>query len=250
MSSGSSVTNTAGTITSTVWANPTAGQSLVRWTGVGGGGTKTVGHGLGRAPAFIMAKDTSGGGTNWVAWHKSFPDSRTLQIISGSEGNQSISNYWGSAIPSSTVFGVEPSGTYDSNQNGRTMMALVFAEIEGYSKFGSYTYNNSTNGNFIYTGFKPAFILIKNTNNAEKWYIVDNARNNFNGGQTAFLQASTTNSESTCNGQATDSQIDILSNGFKLRDLGSVSAGEVTFETRPYLYAAFAEVPQDLANAR
>ena len=249
MSSGTSANNTAGTISSTVWANPTAGQSLVRWTGVGGGGTKTVGHGLGATPAFIIVKDISGGGTNWVSWHKSYPNNNTLGVISGTEGASTISNYWG-ASHSSTIFGVEPSGAYDSNQQGRTMMGLVFAEVEGYSKFGSYTYNNSTDGNFIYTGFKPAFILIKNTDAPEQWYVVDSARNTYNGGQTAFLQMSTVNAESSCNSQATDSRIDIVSNGFKLRDVGGVGSGEVTFGTRSYLYAAFAEAPFDLANAR
>lgn len=251
MSSGSSVTNTSGTITSTVWANPTAGQSLIRWTGAGGGGTKSIGHGLNAAPGLVIAKDTSGGGTNWVLWHKAFPNSSTTQVLSGAMANiTELTNYWGSSIPSSSVIYLDATGGYDCNQSGRTMMALAFAEVEGYSKFGSYTYNNSTDGNFIYTGFKPAFILIKNTDNAEQWYILDNTRNTFNGGQTAFLQASTTNAESTCNGQATDTQIDIVSNGFKLRDLGGVGSGELTFGTRPYIYAAFAEVPFDFATAR
>lgn len=251
MSSGVSVSNTQGTINSTVWANPTAGQSLIAWTGAGGGGTKSIGHGLSAAPGLVIVKDTSGGGTNWVVWHKSFASSSIVQVLSGAMANiTDLSNYWGSSIPSSSVIYLDSSGSYDCNQNGRSMMALAFTEVEGYSKFGSYVYTNSTDGNFVYTGFKPAFILIKNTDNSEGWYVVDGARNSFNGGQTAFMKASSAVSESTSNSSATDSQIDLLSNGFKLRDLGSAGAGEVTFGTRNYIYAAFAESPFTYSNSK
>ena len=248
MSSGNAVSNTDGTITSTVWANPTAGQSLVAWTGVGGGGTKTVGHGLGKTPSFIMVKDYSNGGTNWVVWSKYFDSTSVLQILSGAASNGSISNYWGSSLPTSTVFGVEPSGSYDSNQGGHSMMAVVFADVPGYSKSGQYKANNSTDNTYVYTGFKPAFVLIKNTDNAENWYIFDNARNTYNSNSISLQRASATGSDSAANTQATGTYIDFTSSGFKIRD-SSPSTGELSYINRNYIYIAFAERPWQFGNA-
>ena len=233
---GAGVSNTDGSITSTVSANPTAGFSIVTWTGTGA--AATVGHGLGVAPAMIIWKYRNAV-SNWAVGHNrlnngSSPWSYWVQLETAA-ANAASAGPFNNTAPTSTQFTV---GSF--NANGVNLVAYCFAEVEGYSKFGSYTGNGSTDGTFVYLGFRPAFVMIKRTNSTGAWTMVDTARNPFNVvdkqlyANYAFAEAGASNT------------IDGLSNGFKLRDLGSAfnaSGGN-------YIYMAFAENPFRNALAR
>ena len=230
---GSTVTNTAGTITSTVSANTTAGFSIVTYTGTGA--NATVGHGLGVAPGMVILKDR-GSVNSWYVWHSSLTGSQCL-LLNLTNAVASSSTFWNSTIPSSTVFSL---GTDSGpNRSTGTYVAYCFAAVAGYSAFGSYNGNGSTDGPFVYLGFRPAFVLWKRSNGAESWWINDTDRLGYNGDNRAlFPNASST--ENTAN------NIDILSNGFKIRGSG----GEVNASGGTYIYACFAESPFQFANAR
>jgi hypothetical protein len=230
---GSGVTNTDGSITSTVSANTDAGISIV--TGdFSASGTDTVGHGLGVAPDMIILKNRSLD-YNWLIWHNSFTVSEYLAFTAGSKGT--YSNLWGSSLPSSTVFGFS-GGVY----NGDTFVAYCFAEKEGFSKIGSYTGNGSTDGPYIYCGFRPAFIMTKRTDTSGYWWeIVDTAREPYNPSDQT-LYANVSDSEYT----SSVYDKDLLSNGFKIRGTNgghNASGGS-------YIFMAFAEQPFRYSNAR
>jgi hypothetical protein len=223
--SGSS--NTAGSITATVAANTTAGFSVGKTTGTLSSGTITVGHGMGVAPSMILWKRTDGV-SNWQVYHKSTGVNLTQLNTTGAV--TSGTNYWGT--PTSTTFTVE-SPLYGAAE---TYVFYAFAEIKGYSKFGSYTGNGSANGTFIYTGFKPAFIMIKRTDTIEEWQLTDAKRNVTNGANNASLKANSSAAETV---NSTWTLVDLLSNGFKQRytdSLMNASGGT-------YIYMAFAENP-------
>jgi hypothetical protein len=221
------VSNTSGTITSTVSANTTAGFSIATYTGNGVSGA-TVGHGLGVAPKLQMIKKRDGT-ADWAVVG-SFSPLGTLKRIplngTGAVGNPSDIY---PTLPTSTVF--SPGNSGDTNGNGSTYVAYSFAEIKGYSKFGSYTGNGAADGTFVYTGFKPAFIITKITSGVDNWIMYDNKRNTFNPEDLYLLP----------NGdfaEATFTQYDFVSNGFKFRTSGSQNASGATF-----IYMAFAENP-------
>jgi hypothetical protein len=232
---GTTSSNTSGTITSTVSVNATAGFSIVTYTGTGS--TSTVGHGLGVAPKMLITKrrNTTGDwsiynsnlGANKVIWL----NQTTASTTDGSPG------HWNNTAPTSSVFTV---GTdTDVNASSSTYVAYCWAEIAGFSKFGSYTGNGSADGPFVYTGFRPKFIIIKCTSNADSWYMLDTSRSTYNAtNQRLFANASSAESS----GDA----MDILSNGFKNRSsttLNNLNGGT-------YIYMAFAENPFKNANAR
>lgn len=236
-------TNTAGSITSNVSVNSAAGFSIVKYNA--SASPATIGHGLPSAPHFIIIRGGYDSQTyNFDVYHKDLGPTKRLLLNSTSVA-ETTSGPWNNTAPTSTVIN-QGNAWYAGGVNN---IAYCWTEVPGFSRFGSYIYNNNTDGNYIYLGFKPAIILIKNTDNTEQWYIVDNARNTINGNQTAFLQMGT-NTESASNSQATDSRIDFLSNGFKLRDLNSVASGEVTFGSRNYIYAAWAESPFKYSNSK
>jgi len=244
-SNATAVTNTAGSITSTVSANTTAGFSIVTYTGNGTGGA-TVGHGLGVAPSMIIVKrrDNGSGGTNWFVYNKYLNNGTTPEqfylILQSTNGQGGASNVWNDTAPTSTVFSVGTS--VETNGSGGTLVAYCWSEIAGFSKFGSYTGNGSTDGTFVYTGFRPRFVLVKESSSAgNNWVIYDTARDTFNE-CSKILYPNASNAEfdgSTVN-------LDILSNGFKPRDNwgGNNSSGST------YIYMAFAESPFKYANAR
>jgi hypothetical protein len=236
---GAAVTNTSGSISSQVSANPSAGFSVVTWT-VPASGAYTVGHGLGIAPSMIIMKDKTNGTTSWITYHKSISTTTALYLILNSTGGTASSaGIWGSALPTSTVFGNTVAvGTLATD----AVVAYCFSEIAGFSKFGSYTGNNSaTDGTFVYLGFKPRFLIIKSTSAGTSWVMVDSSRNTYNLSDTS-LYSESANSESTI---GTVNDIDFLSNGFKLRNnTGFVNASQT------YIYAAFAENPFKNALAR
>jgi hypothetical protein len=230
---GTNTTNTSGTITSTVSVNASAGFSVVTYTGTGT--NQTVGHGLGVAPAMIIAKSRNST-ANWITYHQSTGKDAYMNLNT-TNASASLSNYWGTSVNSST-FGFL-SNAYD-NGNGN-MVAYCWSEIAGFSQFGKYTGNGSTDGPFVYTGFRPKFVLIKCTNLAGSfWVLQDTTRNPYNVMNSVLYP----NSNSA---EATTTNIDALSNGFKLRTINSDynNSGSDT-----YIYMAFAENPFKNALAR
>ncbi len=238
---GTGVTNTAGSITSTVSANTTAGFSIVTYTGTGS--NATVGHGLGVAPSMVIVKNR-GGSYSWLVYHKfmatSSPATWYMSLNSTAAASNG-SNVWIND-PTSTVFTV--SGSFpEVNGSANTYVAYCFTPIAGYSAFGSYTGNGSTDGPFVFTGFRPRFILVKRTDTSGlNWRITDTSRSTYNK-TIGMLEPSSSAAEYTDSG---NQDFDIVSNGFKIRnDAIGVNASGGT-----YIYACFAEVPYKFSNAR
>jgi hypothetical protein len=232
---GSTVTNTSGTISAQVRANATAGFSVVTYTGTGA--NATVGHGLGVAPKMLIVKKRSSAtSSNWMVWHISIGTGFVLNLNStGAAG----STYWNNTAPTSTVFSLDSNANYNSNTD--TFVAYCFAEVAGYSAFGSYTGNGSADGPFVYLGFRPRWVMVKNTTNsagATNWVMQDSSRNGFNPNKTIYANASSAEDSSA--------YFDILSNGFKVRD----TFRDANTSGDTYIYACFAENPFKYANAR
>jgi hypothetical protein len=225
---GTAVTNTAGSITSTVSANTAAGFSIATYTGVTNG---TVGHGLGVAPSMIVVK--SRGAQNWFIYHTGLGNTQYMTFSTDSATTNSGS--WNNTSPTSSVF---TSGSYFSTNS---MVAYCWAEVPGYSRFGSYTGNGSADGPFIYCGFRPKYVLIKRTDSnaaGPDWYVFDAARNTYNDGAFTNMYINTSNVEST------GWPIDFVSNGFKIRYAGATNYAGL------HIFAAFAESPFKYARAR
>ena len=230
---GSTSSNTDGSITSTVQANQDAGFSIITYTGTGGG--ETFGHGLGVAPDMWIVKRRSSTGS----WAVGFNDADILGgtskylILQGTGATSTYSNFWGSSPASSTVMRIAGDATIGGS--GSTYVAYAFAAKQGYSKFGKYIGNGSTDGTFVYTGFKPAFILFKKSSDSgDNWMMYDHKRPGFN----VTDEALHPNSDAVEYDNA-NANLDILSNGFKLRS----TFGWVNQNTHTYIYMAFAENP-------
>ncbi len=232
------VSNTDGSITSSVSANTKAGFSIVSFA-VPASGTFTIGHGLGTKPAMIITKGRDSA-DNWVVYHKSIStDENTYILLNKSDSSNTATDIWGTAQPTTTVMGMKAGTTLIANQEA---IAYCFAEVEGYSKFGSYTGNGSTDGTFIYTGFRPSLVMIKDTSTSNRnWNILDSTRSPSNLANT-YLNADTNGAE------ATFTYLDFTSNGIKLRN--SSSGNSFNYLNDTYLYMAFAEMPFKYANAR
>lgn len=236
---GAGVSNTDGSITSTVSANQIAGFSIVTYTGTGA--NATVGHGLGVAPKLVIVKQRSSGTTeNWATWHTSIANTEYL-LLNGTAAKAAGATYWNSASPTASVFSVGTSN--DTNENTKEYVAYCFAEISGYSKFGSYTGNGSTDGPFMWCGFRPKYVLVKRTDSTGSWELYDAARGSKNPMGTTDLQADTAGAE---NASTISTGLDFLSNGFKGRDTTSY----LNASSGTYIFAAFAEAPFKFANAR
>ena len=233
------VSNTDGSITSSVSANTEAGFSIVSYTGTGS--AATIGHGLSQAPDMIIAKRRSGT-DDWVCYHSALTSAKDkYMVLNKTNAEGTVSNFWGTSTPDSSVFGAL--GGYAHNKSGSDFIAYCFHSVEGYSKIGSYTgNNNSSNGTFVYTGFRPSFVLTKKSNGTSNWNIIDNHRPNENNPANNGLLANSNLSES---GLGTSHPTDLLSNGFKFYNTEGGFNGSAT-----YLYMAFAEMPQKYANAR
>jgi len=225
------VSNTAGSITSTVSANSTAGFSVVGYTGNATAGA-TIGHGLGVVPRMIILKRRTGSAEDWYVYHGSLANTEVLRLnLTNAKATRADFN---NTTPTSTVFTIN--STDNVNASGSTFIAYCFAAIKGYSAFGSYTGNGSSNGTFIYTGFKPAYVMVKASSTTGQWAICDNKRGaaNILGNNGEFLFAE--NSDATNSAPA---NWDFLSNGFKARaDYAAHNTSGVT-----YIYMAFAENP-------
>jgi hypothetical protein len=232
---GAGVTNTAGSITSTVSANTTSGFSIVTYTGTGS--NATVGHGLGVAPDMVIVKGRNTINLDWVVYHRSLTSASYALFLNATNAQTLGTTYWNATAPTSTVFSVGADN--NTNKSATTYVAYCFDSIAGFSAFGSYTGNGSTDGPFIYTGFRPRFILWKRSDGAESWWINDTSRLGYNGANRALFP-NASSAENTAN------NIDILSNGFKIRGSG----GEVNASGGTYIYACFAENPFKNALAR
>jgi hypothetical protein len=231
---GSGSTNTAGSITSTVSANTTSGFSIVTLT-TQASGTATVGHGLGVAPSMYIFK-TRVLGESWYTYHTSLGASNFI-TLNGTGGSTSGPNVWNSTAPTSSVFSLGTSwvGSY-------TAVVYCFAEVAGYSKFGSYTGNGSADGPFIFTGFKPAFVLIKSSTVASaSWRLWDAKRSTYN-----VVNSSLFPNLSNAEVSTADYAIDFLSNGIKIR---AADDGQ-NYSGGTFIYAAFAENPFKYSLAR
>jgi len=226
------VTNTSGSITSTVSANTTAGFSIVTYAST----TGTVGHGLGVVPSVIIMK-----GRNvtdqWAVYHISTGNTIAIPLNTTGAGDVN-SAFWNNTTPTSTVFS---QGSWDSGYN---KVAYCFAPVAGYSAFGSYTGNGSADGTFVYLGFRPAFVMVKRTDSAQDWFIWDSSRIGYNMNN-YLLFANSTQAEYT----STESQVDLLSNGFKLRAAAPPANGS-NASGGTYIYMAFASNPFKTSLAR
>jgi hypothetical protein len=225
---GTTATNNDGSITSTVQANQTAGFSIVQYTGTGS--NATVGHGLSSAPEWILFKNLDNASEGWSTYHTSLTSAAYILTLNNSNAQASSATDFNSTAPTSTVFSVGTNAR--TNNSSQDIVAYCWHSVPGFSKFGKYTGNGSTDGPFVYTGFKPAWIMIKQTNSTGSWIISDNKRNIFNPID-KLLRGEGTNTESTF------TSYDMLSNGFKQRntDTGFNGSGST------YIYMAFAEHP-------
>ena len=235
LANGAGSLNEVGDINSTVSVNTTSGFSIVSYTS-NGSASQTVGHGLGVAPNVIISKNrTDGGATygNWVVYHSSLATANDKKILLNSTAASSTTNEWGDTDPTSTVYSVHTSGDGATNHSSDNIVSYCFAEKQGYSKFGSYTGNGNADGTFVYTGFKPAFVMVKQTT-VRYWAMFDNKRDGFNPtNRPLFPNAADQESDSV------NYYYDILSNGFKWRTNTTImneSGGS-------YIYMAFAENP-------
>ncbi len=224
----STVSNTQGSITSSVRANASAGFSVVT-VSPGSSTQVTIGHGLGVAPGFIIMKQRNSAGS-WHVWHSSFTTSEYL-FLNSTAAKATSTNLWGTSLPTSTVFGF--------NIAAGDWVGYCWAPVAGYSSFGSYTGNGSADGPFVFTGHRPRWIMIKRTDATQNWYIFDAVRNTYNAAG-LILEANLSDAEFNY------PQLDILSNGFKLRgtDAGWNASGGT------YIYMALAESPFQYARAR
>jgi hypothetical protein len=223
---GTGVSNTDGSITSTVSASTTSGFSIIQYTGNGSSGA-TIGHGLGVVPKVVIVKLTSGSGYDWGVYHASLGNTKNMRL-NLTDSVATSTAFWNDTTPSSSLVTLGNNATV--NGSGSTYIAYCFAEKKGYSKFGSYTGNGNADGTFVYTGFKPAFVLFKPSSAIENWQIHDNKRPSYN--PCDNIAPNNSSAEAT-----TNDFVDLVSNGFKLRS-ATYSASGVT-----YIYMAFAENP-------
>jgi len=237
---GSGVSNTDGSITSTVSANTESGFSIVSYTGTGTAGD-TVGHGLGVSPSMFIVKNRDSGTTPWLVWHKDLATPATQWLKLDTTDSVFTNGDAFGAAPTSSVITV---GSFSStNGSGNELICYAFHSVEGFSKFGSYDddvtgsdYENTSP--FVYTGFRPAFVMIKGTSSGREWVMYDNKRTPDNG---VYLRANTSAAEQT---DATNHDISFNANGFKIRG----GSGDINTTNESYIYMAFADQPLKYAN--
>ena len=225
---------TGGTITPTAYSiNTTSGFGAYAYTGNGTSGA-TISHGLGAAPKFMIIKCLDTAGTDWVSWISPMAVNEYL-YLNGTASKTSDTAFMNSVLPSSTLITLGDKGNV--NANTKTFIVYAWAEKKGYSSFGEYTGNGNANGPFLYTGFRPAFLILRRTDSGGDWFCWDNKRGTYNV-NTPCLAPNAVTAE-TSNGIP-----DFLSNGFKLRDTNvdaNASGGT-------YVYMAFAEFPLVSSN--
>jgi hypothetical protein len=233
---GAGSSNTAGTITSTVSANTTSGFSIVTFTAPASG-QFTVGHGLGVAPAFVTVKNRVAALTSWWTYHSALGINNVDYVaLDLTNAEASFSTMWGSGGMTSSTCGFTVAGSTYANHNH---VAYCFAPVAGYSAFGSYTGNGSSDGPFVYLGFRPEFVFWKNASTTGDWQMKDATRSTYNV-TSANLYANLSNAENSAG------DVDFLSNGFKIRSAGT----DVNGSGNTIIYAAFAENPFKYSLAR
>jgi hypothetical protein len=234
---GSGSANTVGDLDSTVSVNADAGISIVSWEATGS--AASIGHGLGSTPDMFIVKNRDAS-DHWRVWHTS---------LTGAAGHLDLNRTNAEAAGGSTIFPSAPSSTVINvstdqsvGHSGHDMIAYCFKSVDGYSKMGTYTGNGDADGTFVYTGFKPAYVMIKAASRADKWKIQDSTRNTYN------PVTETLSAESSAATDSGDSSkwADFLSNGFKPRGTG----GQFNYTDATYIYLAFAETPFKYSNAR
>lgn len=238
---GTAVTNTAGSISSQVSANPTAGISVVTYTGTGT--AATIGHGLGIAPKVVIIKSRSDSSTSWIVYHSSISPSN-LVTLQTTGAQQALPLYFNSTATTSTVFSIGSAANSgsDLNVNTKNYVAYCFAEVAGFSKFDSYIGNGSADGPFVYCGFRPRYVCVKQTSGGGgSWELYDTERNTYNVAN-LLLEPNSSGAETTASGYV----LDFLSNGFKLRGTGS----GINTSSATYIFMAFAESPFNYSRAR
>ena len=227
---GTASSNTDGSITTSVSANSTTGFSIATYTGNKTSGV-TIGHGLGAVPSMVIVKNRTAGTDGWLVFHKDIGNTKFL-YFSQTNAALTSSQAWNNTTPDSSVVTLGNSDLV--NGSGENLVAYIFAEKKAFSKIGSYTGNGNANGTFVFTGFRPAWVMMKRTDSTNDWFIYDNTRNPFN--ETNLrISANSNSAEST----QTTNQIDLLANGFKCR--GSAAATNTSGGT--YIFMAFAESP-------
>ena len=232
--------NFAGSRQATTKVNTTSGFSIISWTGTGS--AFTLGHGLGVAPkTYIVKARTGSSGCDWYVYHKEIAATHNLRLNNTSASGAS-SDLFNNTEPTSTVLSIGDSSCI--NENNGTYITYAFSEVAGYSKFGSYTGNGSSDGTFVFTGFRPAWVMIKRTSGTQNWRLFDNKRNPFNDVD-LNLQANTSGAEFESSAY---NALDFLSNGFKL--VGTNADEGTNQNGQTYIYLAFAESPFKNARAR
>ena len=229
-----------GSIDSDIQANTTAGFSIVQYETNSGtsGSAQTVAHGLSAAPTFMILKSRDQAGTGWMVY---YGDNTDYVLLNSDGATVDGASTWNDTSPTSTVFSIGTNGGDTNNTNGGSMIAYIFHDVEGYSKFGSYVGNGNADGTFIHLGFRPAWIMVKLTSGSgENWHMFDNKRATFNV-MKARLIADGSSAENS-----NDSILDFTSNGFKFRENNAGWNGS----GNTYIYMAFAEAPFKYANAR
>jgi len=215
--------------------NTSSGFSIISWTGTGS--AFTLGHGLGVAPkAYIVKARTGSSGCDWFVYHKEIGATHNLRL-NNTSASSAASDLFNNTEPTSSVLSIGDSSCI--NENNGTYITYAFSEVAGYSKFGSYTGNSSSDGTFVFTGFRPAWLMVKRASHADNWMVHDSKRDPHNLVRN-FLLIDTPNAE------AADDSCDFLSNGFKWR----INSGLRNQSGKTYIYLAFAESPFKNARAR
>jgi hypothetical protein len=230
---GTAVSNTDGSITSSVSVNTEAGFSIVTYTAPASPSTvETVGHGLGAVPGMMIWKNRTDA-TDWYVWHKDLAANNNLKLNStAAQTNDGV------------IVGDPPASPSHFNTLGalhtanKDYVAYCWAEVEGFSAFGKYTGNGSADGPFVYCGFRPAYILTKRSDGGGEWYIVDNKRSPYNPTTSATLEADDASIEGAAG--ANSGKYDFLSNGLKVR---ATNGSDFNGSGVTMLFAAFAEYP-------
>ena len=225
---GSASNNTNGTTTTSVSVNTTAGFSIGTYTGTSS--VATMGHGLGAVPGMIIVKNLSSGTRKWAVWHQDLTSASKYLSLNETSAELNDTATWNNTLPTNLVFSSAGSG--EVNQGSQNFVFYAFTQKQNYSKFGSYTGNGNANGTFVYTGQKSAFIMLKNTTRAASWLMFDNKRLGYNVDNNEVV-ANTSAAEETYD------ELDILSNGFKMRANGT----STNLNGDKYIYMAFAENP-------
>jgi hypothetical protein len=232
---GTTAANTDGsgaTLASTTQANDTAGFSIVTYSG-SSSGSKTVAHGLSSAPQFMIIKNRTDGSRSPFVYHHNLGNNYFMRLDNNNA--RSTGDVFNNTTPTSSVFSIQDAGSLNTNGSGKEYIAYCWYEVPGYSKFGLYTGGGGTDGTFTYTGFRPAWLLMKRYNSSGNWYLLDTARGPFNDSD----GAGKTLMPNHVNADQVQTRVDILSNGFKQR----ISNDGSNVNSALYAYFAFAENP-------